>query len=98
MMIRYSTYRSTNRHTNPSTPIQPLSPLEKEYRELQELRERVREAEKAAAKRRQPRGKLMTCGRPVSTVASRKRATQHPEQFTKRQLYTMLADAVRNTR
>jgi hypothetical protein len=98
MMIRYSTYRSTNRHTNPSTPIQPLGPLEKEYRELQELRERVREAEAAAAKRPQSRVKLMTCGRRVSTVASRKRITQHPEQFTKRQLYTMLADAVRNTR
>ena len=97
-MIRCSTYRSTNRHTNPGTAIQPLGPLEKEYRELQELRERVREAEAAAAKRPRPRGKLMTCGRPMSTAASRKRVTQHPEQFTKRQLYTMLADAVRNTR
>jgi hypothetical protein len=50
-MIRYSTYGSTNRRINPSTPIQLLSSLEKEYRELQDLRERVREAEAAAAKR-----------------------------------------------
>jgi hypothetical protein len=98
MMIRYSTYRSANRCNNPSTPIQPLSSLEKEYHELQDLRERVREAEAAAARRPRPRVKLKTCGRLVSTVASRKRVTLHPEQFTKRQLYTMLADAVRNTR
>jgi hypothetical protein len=91
-MIRYSTYRSTNRRTNPSTPIQLLSSLEKEYRKLLDLRERVREAEAAAAKRLRPRVKLKTCGHPVSTVASRKR-----EQFTKRQLYTMLGEAVRNT-
>jgi hypothetical protein len=98
MMIRYSTYRSTNRRTNPSTPIHPLNSLEEEYRELQELRELVREAEAAAAKRPRPRSNLMTCGRPMSTAASRKRVTQHTEQFTKRWLYTMLAEAVRNTR
>jgi hypothetical protein len=97
LMIRYSTYRSTNRRTNPSTPIQLLSSLEEEYRELQDLRERVREAEAAAAKRLRPRVKLKTRCRPVSTVVSRKRVTQNPEQFTKRQLYTMLAEAVRNT-
>jgi hypothetical protein len=51
LMIRYSTYRYTNRRTNPSTPTQLLSSLEKEFRELQDLRERVREAEAAAAKR-----------------------------------------------
>jgi hypothetical protein len=98
MMIRYSTYRFTNLLTNPSTPIQPLSSLETEYRELQDLRERVREAEAAAAKRLRSRVKLKTCGRPVSMVASRKRVTQNPEQFTKRQLYTMLTEAIRNTR
>jgi hypothetical protein len=97
-MIKYSTYCSTNRLTNSSTPIQPSSSLEKEYRELLDLRESVREAEAAAAKRHQSRVKLMTCGRPVSTVATRKRATQYPEQLTKRQLYTMLAEAIRNTR
>jgi hypothetical protein len=96
-MIRYSTYRSTNRRTNPSTPTQLLSSLEKEYRELQDLRERVGEAEAAAAKRLRPRVKLKTCGRPVSTVASRKRVTQNPKEFTKRQLYAMLAEAARNT-
>jgi hypothetical protein len=98
MMIKYSTYRSTNRRTNRSTLIESLCSLEKEYRELQELRERVREAEAAAAKRPRPRVNLKTCSRPVSTVASRKRVTLHPEQLTKHQLYTMLAEAVRNTR
>jgi hypothetical protein len=97
-MIRYSNDRPTNRRINPSTPVQPLSSLEKDYRELQDLRERIREAEAAAAKRPRPHVKLKTCGRPVSTVASRKRVTLHPEPFTKRQLYTMLAEAVRNTR
>jgi hypothetical protein len=97
-MIKYSTYRPTNRCTDPSTLIESLRSLEKECRELQDLRERVREAEAAAPKRPRPRVKLMTCGRPVSKVALRKRVTQHPEQFTKRQLYTMLAEAVRNTR
>jgi hypothetical protein len=96
-MIRYSYCPGTNYRTNLSAPTQLLSSLEKEYRELQDLRERVREAEAAAAKRLRPRVKLKTCGRPVSTVASRKRVTQNPEQFTKRQLYTMLAEAVRNT-
>jgi hypothetical protein len=66
--------------------------------ELQDLRERVTDAEAAAPKRPRSRVKLMTGGRPLSTVASRKRVTQHPEQFTKRQLYTMLAEAVWNTR
>jgi|HubBroStandDraft_5_1064220.scaffolds.fasta_scaffold225765_2 hypothetical protein len=103
-MIRHSNYRSTNRRTNPSTPIQPISSLENEYQELQDLRERVREAEAAAAaetaaaKRPRPCVKLKTCSRPVSRVASRKRDTLHPEQFTKHQLYSMLAEAVRNTR
>jgi hypothetical protein len=96
-MIRYSTYSSTNRRTNPSTPTRLLSSLEKEYRELQDLRERVREAEAAAAKRLRPRGKLKACARPVSTVVSRKRVTRNPKQFTKRQLYAMLAEAVRHT-
>ena len=50
-MIRYPTYRSTSRSTNPSTLIGSLCSLEKEYSEIADLRERVREAEAAAAKR-----------------------------------------------
>jgi GcrA cell cycle regulator len=38
------------------------------------------------------------CARPVDRVVSpRKQVTRQPEEFTKRQLYAMLADAVRNT-
>jgi len=49
---------------------------------------------------------LAACARPVEkVVSSRKRVTRQPKQltrestreFTKRQLYAMLADAVRNT-
>ena len=38
------------------------------------------------------------CARPVHKVVStRKPAVRQPEEFTKRQLYIMLAEAVRNT-
>jgi GcrA cell cycle regulator len=41
---------------------------------------------------------LAACARPVDRVASaRKPVTRQPKSFTKRQLYAMLADAVRNT-
>ena len=41
---------------------------------------------------------LAACARPVDKVASaRKPVTRQPKTFTKRQLYAMLADAVRNT-
>jgi GcrA cell cycle regulator len=38
------------------------------------------------------------CARPTDkVVSSRKQVARQPEEFTKRQLYAMLADAVRNT-
>src|SRR3979411_1060567 len=41
---------------------------------------------------------LAACARPVAkVVSSRKRATRQPKEFTKRQLYAMLAEAGRNT-
>jgi GcrA cell cycle regulator len=35
--------------------------------------------------------------RPVAKVVSRKKVKRQPKEFTKRQLYAMLAEAVRNT-
>jgi len=40
---------------------------------------------------------LAACTRPVDKVVSRKPVTRQPKEFTKRQLYAMLAEAVRNT-
>jgi GcrA cell cycle regulator len=40
---------------------------------------------------------LVTCSRPVAKIVSPKTVMQQPEEFTKRQLYAMLAKAVRNT-
>ena len=37
------------------------------------------------------------CSRPVEKIVSRKAVTRQPKEFTKRQLYAMLAEAVRNT-
>jgi GcrA cell cycle regulator len=37
------------------------------------------------------------CSRPVDKVSMRKPVPKQPKEFTKRQLYDMLADAVRNT-
>src|SRR5215831_11398152 len=54
LMIRYSSYGSTNYRTPHERTS--LDPLAAEYRKLQELRERVREAEAAAAKRLKSRG------------------------------------------
>lgn len=96
-MIGYSTYRGTNYRTNPSAPTRLLSSIEIEYCKLLDLRERVRKAEAAAAKRLGPRDKLAECARPVAKVVSRKPVTRQPKVFTKRQLYAMLAEAVRNT-
>jgi hypothetical protein len=86
-----------NYRTNPSAPNKLLSSIETEYRELQDLRERVRKAEAAAAKRLRPRGTLARCARPVAKMVSRKPVMRQPQEFTKRQLYDMLAEAVRNT-
>jgi hypothetical protein len=95
-MIRYSASLSTIRPTkNALTEV--VSPLEKEYRELLDLREQVKKAE-AAAKCLGPRGQLKTCAGPVARVVSRKPITRRSGEFTKRQLYAMLAEAVRNTR
>jgi GcrA cell cycle regulator len=40
---------------------------------------------------------LATCSHPVAKVVSRKAVMLQPGEFTKRQLYAMLAEAVRNT-
>ena len=38
------------------------------------------------------------CSRPVAKMVSRKTVMLQPKEFTKRQLYAMIAEAVRNTR
>jgi GcrA cell cycle regulator len=40
---------------------------------------------------------LAACARPVAKKVSRKTIGRQPKEFSKRQLYAMLADAVRNT-
>jgi GcrA cell cycle regulator len=40
---------------------------------------------------------LAACARPVAKMVSRKTVVRQPKEFTKRQLYVMLAEAVRNT-
>ena len=40
---------------------------------------------------------LAACDRPVAMKVSRKTVERQPKKFSKRQLYAMLADAVRNT-
>jgi GcrA cell cycle regulator len=40
---------------------------------------------------------LAACHRPVAKVVSRKKAKRRPREFTKHQLYAMLAEAVKNT-
>ena len=40
---------------------------------------------------------LAACSRPVANIVSRKAVMLQPKEFTKRQLYAMLAKAVRNT-
>jgi GcrA cell cycle regulator len=40
---------------------------------------------------------LATCARPVAKKVSRKTVGRQPKEFSKRQLYAMLAEAVRNT-
>jgi hypothetical protein len=95
-MIRYSNSNSTIRLTNPNALTELFSPLQKEYRELLDLREQVKKAE-AAAKRLGSRRQLKICTGPVPRVVSRKPITRRSEEFTKHQLYAMLADAARNT-
>jgi hypothetical protein len=94
-MIRYSTSRSTIRLTNPNARTELVGPVEKQYRELLELREQVEMAEAAA--KRLGRVKLKTCARPVARLVSRKPIKRQPCEFTKGELYAMLAEAVRNT-
>src|ERR1700674_5598016 len=43
------------------------------------------------------RALLAACARPVAKVVSRQTGVRQPKEFTKRQLYAMLAEAVRNT-
>jgi hypothetical protein len=90
-MIRY-----TIRLTDPNVPTKLVSPVEKQYRELLELREQVEKAE-AAARRLGPRGKLKTFARPLVRLVSRQPIKRRSGEFTKGQLYAMLAEAVRNT-
>src|SRR6267154_6589445 len=40
---------------------------------------------------------VAACGRPVAKKVSRKKVGRQPKKFSKRELYAMLADAVRNT-
>jgi GcrA cell cycle regulator len=40
---------------------------------------------------------LAACAHPAEKIASRKTVMLQPKRFTKRQLYDMLAEAVRNT-
>ena len=40
---------------------------------------------------------LAACARPVAKIVSRKTVVKQPKEFTKPQLYAMLAEAVRNT-
>ena len=40
---------------------------------------------------------LAACARPVAKKVSRKTVGKQPKEFSKRQLYTILAEAVRNT-
>src|SRR4030088_1913439 len=40
---------------------------------------------------------LAACSRPVAKIVSRQTVRLQPKEFTKRQLYAMLAEAVRNT-
>jgi GcrA cell cycle regulator len=40
---------------------------------------------------------LAACSRPAEKIVSQKTVTLQPKEFTKRQLYAMLAEAVRNT-
>lgn len=95
-MTRYSTSRSMIRLTRPNTSTELISPVEKEYRELLDLREQVKRAE-AVARRLMPHDELKTCARPVARVVSRNPIKRRSGEFTKHQLYAMLAEAVRNT-
>ena len=80
--------------TNPTIDLLDIA---KEYRELLELREKVRKAEIVAAELLKLRVKSAECTRPAARVVSRKRVTRQSREFTKRELYAMLADAARNT-
>jgi GcrA cell cycle regulator len=40
---------------------------------------------------------LAACARPVAKKVSRKTAGKQPKEFSKRQLYAILAEAIRNT-
>ena len=96
-MIRYSTSRSTICLANPSALTELASRIEREYRELLDLREQVKKAEATTATRSWPRGQLKTCSGLVTRVVSRRPITRQRKEITKRELYTMLAEAVRNT-
>jgi hypothetical protein len=96
-MNRYSSSRATLCLARPNELTELVSPVQKAYRELLDLRERVKIAEAAAKRLGARRDTLKTCARPVARVVSRKRMTRQPREFTKRQLYAMLAEAVRNT-
>jgi GcrA cell cycle regulator len=63
---------------------------------LSQSRKRVQRLVASVPKRRP--AQLASCVRPMDkVVSSRKPVVTQPEEFTKRQLYAMLAEAVRNT-
>ena len=47
--------------------------------------------------KRRPAMLLAACARPVAKKVSRKSLGRQPKEFSKRQLYAMLAEAVKNT-
>lgn len=96
-MTRYSNFHSQRRLTSPNALTELISPVESQYRELLDLRERVKMAEATAKRLLGERVKLKTSVRPAPRMVSRKPNTRQPEEFTKPQLYAMLAEAVRNT-
>jgi GcrA cell cycle regulator len=58
---------------------------------------RRRQQSLVSVPKREP-AQLAACSRPVDRVVStRKTVARQPKEFTKRQLYAMLAEAVRNT-
>jgi GcrA cell cycle regulator len=46
---------------------------------------------------KRPPASLAACAQPVAKMVSRKKVTKQPKEFSKRQLYAILAEAVRNT-
>lgn len=87
--------------TNPIALVELASAIKREYSELLDLRERVKKAE--AAKRSEKGRQSKACSRPVTKIAGRVVMRRRPiarpsREISKRELYSMLEQAVRNTR